>query len=118
MPVLNETRHPAEFILSEANGERSRGAGSFADPTTILAGQVCDTADGITFTPITDATKGKAIAIYGGATTGAGTTLKVAMLVRDSEVNGNALTFFAGAVQADKNAVAALLAANHIIVRF
>ncbi|MGY3130108.1 hypothetical protein ACVWZM_000790 [Bradyrhizobium sp. USDA 4501] len=116
MPVLNETRHPAEFILSEANGERSRGSGTFLDPASFVAGQIVKKS-GANYVAITDATAADGIAIYGGATTGAGTSVKVALLVRDAEVNGNCLTYFPTAVQADKDAIAALLAANHIIVR-
>ncbi|MEY9179715.1 head decoration protein [Bradyrhizobium sp. USDA 313] len=117
MPVLNETRHPAEFILSEANGERSRGAGTINDPANFVAGTILKSSGGGVYTVAADATAADAIAIYGGATTGAGTSVKVAVLMRDAEVNGNALTYFAGATQANKDAIAALLAANHIIVR-
>ncbi|MCA1419485.1 head decoration protein [Bradyrhizobium sp. BRP23] len=116
MPVLNETRHPAEFILSEANGERSRGSGIFLDPANFAAGQIVKKS-GANYVAITDATAADGIAIYGGTTTGAGSSVSVALLLRDAEVNGNCLTYFAGATQANKDALAALLAANHIIVR-
>ena len=72
MTVLVETRHPAEFILSEANGQRSREAITIASGAGIIAagtvlGKV--TASGKYVASAVGASDGSqvpaAIAIYG-----------------------------------------------------
>jgi hypothetical protein len=91
-PIQTETAHPAEFILSEANGHRSRDNAYFADPTTLRPGQpVKKTAGATTDKPATYtiATAGadcNAIAIYGGKSIPVD-GLRVAVIARDAEVN-------------------------------
>lgn len=92
-PLQTEQPHTAEFILSEATGNRSRDNANFADPSTVKVGQPCKkTAGATTDTPATYvlATVGadcQAIAIYGGSST-SGESLRIAVLARDCEVNG------------------------------
>jgi hypothetical protein len=123
MTVFTEGKHPAEGILSEANGQRSRdnitvvsGSGVIA-PMTVL-GRV--TATGKFKPSAVGASDGSevasAICIYGGDATSA--DLKVAEQRRDAEVRASALTYHSNVDTApERTAVAAQLAAVGIIVR-
>lgn len=123
MTVLNEGRHPGEFLLTEANGQRSRenitvasGAGVIA-PGTVL-GKV--TASGKYLASAVGAADGSetavAIALYGCDATSA--DAQIAAIVRDAEVNANTLSYHADRDQAAEKAAAnADLAAAGIIVR-
>ncbi|WP_395661514.1 major capsid protein [Aestuariivirga sp.] len=101
MTVLMETRHPGEFILSEANGQRSREAITIASGAGIIAaGTVLGkiTASGKYFASAVGASDGSqvpaAIAIYGADASAA--DVSVSAIVRDAEVNGNCLANRAG----------------------
>ena len=123
MSVLVETRHPGEFILSEANGQRSRetitiasGAGIIAAGTVL--GKV--TASGKYIASAVGASDGSevpaAINIYGADATASDVT--VSAIVRDAEVNGKCLTWHADRDQpAEKAAANAALANLGVIVR-
>jgi hypothetical protein len=123
MTVLIEARHPGEFLMTEANGQRSResitiasGAGIIA-PGTVL-GKV--TASGKYIASAVGASDGSqnptAINIYGGDATSA--DIVVAAIVRDAEVNGHCLVYHADRDQpAEKAAADVALAAIGIIVR-
>jgi hypothetical protein len=117
----NEPIHPAEFILSEANGQRSRGNAYIADPATILAGQMLKkTAEATanqfaTYVPAAVGADCHAIAIYSGGTI-PGEGLRISVIVRDAEVNGKCLVW--GAVTAPEQIIAAqTLATFGIIIR-
>jgi hypothetical protein len=120
-PVVYEGTHPAEFILTEANGQRSRDNAYFADPTTVKVGTPCkQTAAATTDTPATYvvATVGadcKALTIYGGASM-SGEGLRVSIISRDAEVNGRCINWGAMS-QAEQVAGVAALATVGIIVR-
>ncbi|MBN9022213.1 MAG: head decoration protein [Rhizobiales bacterium] len=123
MTVLLEARHPGEFLMTEANGRRSRetitiasGAGIIA-PGTVL-GKV--TASGKYVASAVGASDGSqnpsAITIYGADATSA--DVDVAAIVRDAEVNGHCLVYHADRDQpAEKAAADVALAAIGIIVR-
>jgi hypothetical protein len=123
MTVLVETRHPGEFILSEANGQRSRdvitiasGAGIIA-PGTVL-GKV--TASGKYVASAVGASDGSqvpaAIAIYGADASAS--DISVSAILRDAEVNGKCLTYHADRDQPTEKAAAnTALAALGVIVR-
>ena len=123
MTVLLEARHPGEFLMTEANGQRSRetitiatGAGVIA-PGTVL-GKV--TASGKYVASAVGASDGSqnptAIPIYGADATSA--DVDVAAIVRDAEVNGHCLVYHADRDQpAEKAAANVALAALGIIVR-
>lgn len=97
MPTsFTEGPHAAEFILSEANGQRSRDNVTVAANTTVEVGEIL--AGGI--------------AIYGIVTgDDAG---QVAVIARDAEVNGHCLAWESGA---NMVTIAATLATKGIIVR-
>jgi hypothetical protein len=120
-PVLTEPHHSAEFILSEANGARSRGAAYFADPTTIYVGMpVKKTAEATatqpaTYVPAAVGADCMALCIYAGGTI-PGEGLRTAVIVRDAEVNKNLISW--GAITAPEQVIGAqTLATNGIISR-
>jgi hypothetical protein len=121
-PIFTETAHAAEFILSEANGQRSRANAYLADPVTIKVGQplkqtVAPTATTPgTFIPAAAGADCTAIALYGGTSTPTN-GLRIAVLVRDAEVNGNLLSW--GTITAPEQAIGlTTLAAAGIIARY
>ena len=123
MTVLIEGRHPGEFLMAEAKGQRSRenitiagGAGIIA-PGTVL-GKI--TATGKYLASAVGATDGSqtagAIALYGCDATAS--DADIAAITRDAEVNGKILTYHPDRDQsAEKAAAQADLAAVGIIVR-
>lgn len=123
MTVLTEGRHPGEFIMTEANGQRSRetitivsGAGVVAAGTVL--GKI--TASGKYTPSAIGAADGSqsaaAVNIYEvDATSG---DVDVAAIVRDAEINGNVLTYHADRDQAaEKTSANDDLATAGIIVR-
>jgi len=101
MTTLTEGRYAAEFILSEASGNRSRdkdtvkaGAGSLAAGTVVQRGQ-----DGllVAFDGNTDSggaldPEAAGVLIYAVDATGA-SNVDCTLLARDAEVNSNLLTY-------------------------
>lgn len=105
----------AEFLLAEANGERSRGlivipSGSGA----VAAGTIVDA----TGAPITNAAAATAAAIVYGAVDATTADAKAAAIIGDAEVHGEMLQWPAGATDASKLAVADALADRGIVVRW
>ncbi|WP_375791185.1 head decoration protein [Bradyrhizobium sp. vgs-9] len=122
MPTFNEGRHPAEFLLSEANGQRSRGNITIGASQTIVPGQVLGqiTASGNWVMHDPAAADGSqtagAVALY-GAVTAAGATTQISAIVREAEVNGKTLTYKAGLTQPQITQIATDLAGKQILVR-
>lgn len=119
--TLNEPHHSAEFILSEANGQRSRGNAYFADPTTIYVGMpVKMTApptatQPATYVPAAVGADCNALCIYAGGTI-PGEGLRTAVIVRDAEVNAKLISW--GAITAPEQVIGlTTLAAAGIIGR-
>lgn len=120
-PVLREGAHPAEFILTEANGERSRDNAYLAAPATVSVGQplkrtaAATTDRPATFTVAAVGADCNALAIYGGvADPTAG--LQISVISRDAEVNGK-LLFWGTMSGAEQTAGIATLRAAGIVVR-
>lgn len=100
MAALTEARHTAEFILSEANGQRSRENGTL-DTGDLAAGTVVQLSGSklVAFTGLlaTDGTPDVAAAgILIGAADATSADQAVSYLARDAEVNVNLLTYPAG----------------------
>lgn len=122
--ALTEGRHAAEFVLSEANGNRSRENGTVVSGQNLVAGQVVqDNGAGklTAFTALENTagdliTEAAGILLYDADATDG--DVDVAYIRRDAEVNGNILTFptesTAGGERANAVASLALLG---IIVR-
>lgn len=124
MTTLTEGRRAAEFVLSEANGNRSRENGTVVTGQDLVAGQL-----------VQDNGAGKLTA-YTGTLNTAGALIAEAVgillydvdasladvdasyIARDAEVNGNILTFPDETTDGDERANAvASLATLGIIVR-
>ena len=100
MPTnFTETAHAAEFILSEANGSRSRENGTLLSGQDLEAGTVVmynGSGKLIEFTGATNTdgslvTEAKGILLYDGDASGG--DLAVSYLARDAEVNLKLLTY-------------------------
>src|SRR5262245_16116433 len=91
-PIQTEKAHPAEFVLSEANGQRSRDNAYFADPTTVRIGQplqkgaAATTDRPTTYTVATTGANCQAIALYGGTSVPVD-GLRISVIARDAELN-------------------------------
>lgn len=101
MTTLTEGRHTAEFILSEANGNRSRDNGTLLSGLNLVAGTVVQ-LDGndklVVFDGTLDSAAGPEVQAEGillaDSDASAG-DLAVAYISRQAEVNVNLLTFAA-----------------------
>lgn len=120
-PIVYSGRNTAEFVLSEAQGQRSRDNAYLADPVTVTVGMpLKKTVEATTdkFATYTVAAVGAdchALALYAG-TSVAVEGLKIAVLSRDAEVNFKLVNW--GAMSnAEKAAGVTALAARGIIVR-
>ena len=120
-PIQTEGPHPGEFILSEANSERSRDNAYLAGAVTIKVGTpLKKTAGATTDTPATYvvATVGadcQALSIYGG-TGDAVKGLRVSIIARDAEVNGRLINW--GAITPAEQVIGAqTLATAGIVTR-
>lgn len=98
MTALTEARHAAEFIISEANGHRSRQNGTLVSGQDLIAGTVVmDNGSGkLTVYTAGDATDGgtseaAGILIYAGDASGG--DIAVSYIARDAEVNKNLITY-------------------------
>lgn len=129
MTVLIESRHPGEFLLSEANGQRSReeitiaaGSGVIA-PGAVLGRYTSGANTGkYALAPATAADPDVghhvaiAVALYGCDTTTSDRS--IAAIHRDAEVSRHGLSYASSVDDATKrSAKAAQLAAVGIIVR-
>src|SRR5262245_8915130 len=109
-PIQTETAHTAEFILSEANGQRSRENAFLADPVVVKVAQPLKrtaapnppTQPLATYIPAAAGADCDALAIY-GAVSSSGNDVRIAVLVRDSEVNGLLIQW--GAISAAEQAI-------------
>ena len=102
MTILTEGRHTAEFILSEANGRRSRENGTVKSGEILAAGQLVqlDTGKLVAFDGATDSAGDLVVEATGiilgpvdASATGTNADTPAAYLARDAEVNDNVLVF-------------------------
>lgn len=129
MTVFTEGRQPGEFLLTEANGQRSRETITVASGSGIIApGSVLGVytsganagkyalAPNVAADPDVGNQTAVAVALYGcDATSG---DQQLVVIRRDAEVNGKTLTFHSTVNDAAKRATKATqLAAAGIIVR-
>jgi hypothetical protein len=127
MTVFTEGRHTAEFILSEANGNRSRENGIVTSGQNLAAGAVVMLSAGKlvihngtldTGLDVVTAVAGILLESVNASSTGTNADTPAAYIARDAEVNGDLLTYptesTAGGEEAACNASLALLG---IIVR-
>lgn len=120
MATLIESRHAGGFIISEANGHRSRETITVASGQVLQAGHVVGelTAGGYAeYNPGNeDGSETPAGVLFAPVNATDGATAGV-ILARDCEVTGSDLTLFDGATEGEIEAAAAALAELGIIVR-
>lgn len=122
MAALNETKHAGGFILSEANGNRSRENVTIAASQTLQAGAVLGkvTSTGhyaVYNNDTNDGTETAAGILLNPVTTGSGETKAAAIIARDAEVLGEELVWGATQDGTDQAAGIADLQSLGIIVR-
>lgn len=123
MTTFTETRHAAEFLLSEANGNRSRANGTLVSGQNLQAGTILMDDGSGKLTALTAAgtagdLDGTVLGILLNDGDASGGDLAVAYIVRDAEVNGNLLTYPTESTAGGEEAAAnAALTALGIIVR-
>ena len=122
MPITEPAR-TGEFILSEANGARSRenikvaaGAGQL-EPGTVL-GIVAASGEYVPLNPsATDGSEQAAGILYAAVDASGSTAVDAVAIVRDAEVKGGELVWPGGITDAQKATAVAQLGATGIIVR-
>lgn len=128
MTVFTEGRHAAEFILSEANGQRSRKNGVVASGQDLAAGElvqldsegnlIAKDGDLQTDGSLSVAVEGILLAPVNASSTGTNADTPAAYIVRDAEVNVNLLTFPAESTAGGEQAACiAALAVLGIVAR-
>jgi hypothetical protein len=121
MTAISEGAHPGEFILSEANGHRSRENATLITGQNLGAGAVLGkiTATGKYTGYDNGAGDGSqaAAGILYAAVDATNADMDCVVIVRHAEVIGDALDFDAGMSGADQTAATADLLALGIIVR-
>lgn len=119
--IMEEKTRPAEFLVSEANGSRSRAIITVAHskdlpPGTVL-GQVTASGKYKQYDPAaTDGSETAAAVLYGYASASAG-DVQAVVIARDAEVVRRALAYASGISAANKNAAVAALEERGIISR-
>jgi head decoration protein D len=119
--IFNEPHHAAEFVLTEANGQRSRENAYLADPVSVVVGQplkktaAATATQFATYVPAAVGADCDALALYaGGSNPTSG--LRISVIARDAEVNGNLIVW--GAITAPEQALGiARFATAGVIVR-
>ena len=96
MTAINEGRHTASFILSEASGSRSREEGTLAMGQDLAAGTVLKSVGGELTAYETASDAEVAVGILLAATDATDAAKKVTYIARDAEVNLKLLTYPAG----------------------
>ena len=126
MTILTEGSRKADFLVSEANGDRSRGVGIVTVPanTTEAAGTVMGQ---LTATDKfvrhaaggADGSENETAVLFENLVneTGAPVDYDVTLIMRDAEVNQKHLTYEVGADAAQETASNAALAALGIVAR-
>lgn len=114
MTVLNETNHAGEFMVSEANGTRSRDAGVLASGEDLVAGTVVGkvAASGKFAQHDPSASDGSesASAILFAGVDASTADAPCVVIARDAEVNGGEIVWPDGIAAQDKTDGIAFLA--------
>jgi hypothetical protein len=121
MTTLNETRHAGGFILSEANGTRSREVITVVSGQNLRAGAVLGriTASGkfkAYDNAASDGSQAAAAILFDDVNASAADAAGLAIL-RDAEVSGKELIFAVGQAAPDQAAAIVDLTALGVIVR-
>ena len=118
MVTYKEGPHAQQFILDEANGQRSRDNIEVAEGQEFLPGAIlAGGAGGYTVWTGGAAAGGLAIAMYGAKREAGADVVKISAITRDAEVNRHAMPWPDGTDDADMAAAAVELAKQGIILR-
>ncbi len=121
MTVFNEGRHAAEFLVSEANGHRSRETITIASGENLEAGAVLGqvSADSTykEYNPGNADGSETAVAVLYDAVDATSGEKDGVIVARDAEVDRAALSWFDGATDAQKDTGVSELANVGIIAR-
>lgn len=121
MPTFNEPIHAAEFLLSEANGDRSRENATVLSGQNLRAAAVVGriTASGFVreLQPAGADGSQNAAGIMYAAVNAAGANARGVIVARDAEVNAALIQWPTGITAPQRTAAIAQLAALGIIVR-
>ena len=128
MTTFTEGRHTAEFIISEANHQRSRENGIVKVGQNLVAGEIVQadgTGDLITADGVLDSAGDVVTPVAGilidnvdASATGSNADTPAAYIIGEAEVNGNLLTYpDESTAGGEKVATVASLAALQIRVR-
>lgn len=121
MTVFNEGRHAAEFLVSEANGHRSRETITIASGEDLEAGAVLGqvTADSTykEYNPGNADGSETAVAVLYDAVDATGGEEPGVIIARDAEVDAAALSWFDGATQGEIDTGTGELADEGIVAR-
>ena len=121
MTTLTEKRHTGEFILSEANGQRSREtvtikSGEDLEAGTVL-GKITATSKYVAYDNDSGDGSEVAFAVLIGACDATGGDTEAAVIARHAEVNGNCLVWKDASPSSGPTAGTADLLTVGIIVR-
>lgn len=123
MPVLSEGIHQGEFLISEANGSRSRETVTVTPetdrdyPSGTVLGQITVGGKYVEHDPdASDGTEDAAAVLYTEVKQGT-SDVSAAVIVRDAEVDLGRLTFISGIDSGDQDDAVAALVALGIQVR-
>lgn len=116
-----EGKHAGEFLVSEANGTRSRSTITVASGQTLVAGavlgKVTATGEYKAYDNATNTGIETAVAVLWDAVDASAASTVGVAIVRQAEVNQSELTFATTQTAADKTAAYTDLASAGIIVR-
>lgn len=120
MPVYTESRHAAEFLISEGNGFISReevtlGAGNLQAGTVL--GQLTSGGNFVILAPAAADGSQNAVAILFSDCDASGGARKATVVRRHAEVRDSSLTWPGGITGPQKTTALASLASQGIIVR-
>ena len=105
----------ADFLLAEANGERSRGLITIPSGAGVVeAGTIVDATGAV----VSNANAATAAAIVYGTVDATNAVQKAAAITRDAEVHGEMLKWPSGATASNKLAFADALADRGIVIRW
>lgn len=118
--TINEGQHPGEFIVSEANGRRSREKVTFESGQTIKAGhvlgQVSASGEYKEYDPGNADGSETAVAVAYDAVDASAGAADGPIIARDAEVSAGDLVWFDGASDAQKSTGQDELAAQSDII--
>lgn len=114
MTVLIEPNHAAEFLMSEANGYRSRGEGVLASGNNLVAGSIVQLTGG-EYVPVVDLDTDP-VAVQYASYDATSADVEGTFIVRDAEVIRARLAFPSGFNGTQETAAVARLVAEGIKV--